>query len=174
MRLVISNSEAEVVHKRELGAIHATLRDLAANLLRVTRGAGRPYELANQAVAFVNACVAFREATGAYPMADEIAAALDLNDEPEWIRELEGTERALYDAKYVIIRGALQIVASEFLGQRTQVAAGSHELADGIRDHQAAIKAMRELRRKVAEKPHTVVRSKSKPSRKNVRPAPEG
>ena len=40
MRLVISNSEAEVVHKRELGAIHATLRDLAANLLRVgERGA---------------------------------------------------------------------------------------------------------------------------------------
>ena len=61
MRTVNSNSEAE------LAPIEVALRALAANILRVIRGAGQSSELVNQAVAFMGACIAFKEATELRP-----------------------------------------------------------------------------------------------------------
>jgi hypothetical protein len=168
MRLVSSNSEAEVVSKRELAAIRATLRALAANILRVIRGAGRSSELASQAAAFIEACISFKEAAGRFPFTDELEPMLALDYPPESIRELDETERALEDAKRTIISGALQVVASELLGQRTQATIGSHELADGARARQAAIKDMHEKRREAAGKSRRAGRPKRKPSRKKA------
>lgn len=174
MRLVSSNSEADLARKRELAAIRATLRALAANILRVIRGAGRSSELTTQAAAFIDACIGFKEAAGRFPFTDEVEPMLALDDRPEWFEELGETEQDLYDAKYVIVRGALQVVASELLGQRTQATIGSHELSDGIRAHQAALKASREQRRPAAEKPRGAAQSRSGPSRKKAPRGPEG
>jgi hypothetical protein len=66
VKLVSENSDAEIAENDALAAVEWALRDLAANILRVVRGAGKPYDLGRQAVEFANALVAYREAAGVY------------------------------------------------------------------------------------------------------------
>jgi hypothetical protein len=47
--------------------VERTLRELTANLMRVTRGAGRPFQIGQQAQGLVEALIAYRDATGLYP-----------------------------------------------------------------------------------------------------------
>jgi len=57
-------------------------------------------------------------------------------------------------AEHTILRGALQTIASELLGQRTQKSAGKRELRQGIRDwidnHERQVKKSREAARGAA------------------------
>lgn len=135
MRLVSSNSDTELARRRALATVEDTHRALAANIPRVIRGAGRASELTTQSAAFIEACVTFKEAAGVFPFTDDVERMLVLDDQSEWINKFGETERALHDAKHTIIRGALQVVASELLGQRPQATLGSHELSDGTRAH---------------------------------------
>jgi hypothetical protein len=43
MRIVSENSEADFARNTAMAKVDWALRDLTANLMRVTRGAGRPY-----------------------------------------------------------------------------------------------------------------------------------
>ena len=50
IKLVTSNNPADINRARALGSLSHSLRGLAANLMRVVRGAGKTYELAQQMV----------------------------------------------------------------------------------------------------------------------------
>lgn len=106
------------------------LRELTANLLRVTRGAGRPEDILLQTTTLMASFAAYREARGSYPPADEIATALRLESVPDgadegW-SEWDGAVR-------VMVRGALQIAAADLLSQPPQARAGRKELFAGYR-----------------------------------------
>jgi hypothetical protein len=137
------------------------IRDCAANMLRIIRGAGKPHELMRQMQKALNASEKFREVHGYWPQ-DVIANALCLEDEFEKHRARvhEGTlDQGALDrwwkdgtfermtAEHTIYRGALQIVASQLIGQSTQQAAGDRELHDGLRNYERAREDQRERRR---------------------------
>jgi hypothetical protein len=108
--------------------LNNALIDLAANLIRVVRGAGKSYQVGRDMAAGVRAYERYHQAYGHWPPSWEVSGILRL-------------ERAEYDddrATYTICRGALQIVASALLGQRPQRAAGETEVAEGIRYWEAA------------------------------------
>lgn len=154
MHIVSETSEAELARKRKEDAVHnamarvrSALVELGANLLRVTRGAGKSYELGTQANRFVEALISYQEAAGCYPDAVSLNGVLDFGHDEEFLSKLKGDARDEYYAKQAILRGALQTVASQMLGQLTIQRSGEKELSDGIQH----LNGIREKRRKLHE-----------------------
>lgn len=119
-----ARNEAAVAVRREL-------RELTANLMRVTRGAGRPELILPQTTALAAAFAAYRDVCGEAVPVEDLARALALevlpDDEfdeiwPDW-------DRAVRE----MVRGALQVAAAELLAQEAQAAAGRRELFGGFR-----------------------------------------
>jgi hypothetical protein len=122
------------------------LRDTAANMLRIIRGAGKPYELLRQLQKTLEAAIRFQEAHGHFP---DVASYLSF--ESEYQKTLDRIHRGELNRSYMsdrweddtfarmiaehgIICGALQLVASDLIGQRTQRAAGHSELHKGVHE----------------------------------------
>jgi hypothetical protein len=133
MRIVSENSEADLARRRAMAPVDWALRDLTANLMRITRGAGRPYEIGRQAQALVDALIEFRDATGVYPSPDEISDTLAIGRGPEDLEKISDDHLDEIFAERAIIRGCLRIVASRLLDQRLQVSAGESEMYGGIK-----------------------------------------
>jgi hypothetical protein len=125
MKVVADNPNFEHQRKEQQyrNRVDNALRELTANLLRITHGAGRPYEVFEQALRLLQACKEFREQLG-HPPDPEFSQML--NTAPEFDAP-EGDH-----ARHNIVRGALQITASCLIGQRLQINAGERELNDGI------------------------------------------
>jgi hypothetical protein len=137
MRIVSENSEADLAHQRAMAPVDWALRDLAANLMRVTRGAGRPHYVGRQAQALVEALSEYRDAIGYFPSPEEIANALAIERSPERIEQMSDEEFDLFRAEHAIVRGSLQIVASRLLDQKTQETAGEDEMYKGLGEIEA-------------------------------------
>jgi hypothetical protein len=133
------------------------LREAAANMLRIVRGAGKPYALLEQMSDVVAAAVKVREVTGQLPM-DILETVLHRESKTEAIQEKrrageidetsierwqdDGTFDKL-ESEDSIKAGVLQIIASQFVGQRTQECAGESEMRNGINE---AFKARQKAR----------------------------
>ena len=111
-------------------ALAEALRQLTANLVRVTRGAGRPEDVVLQTLTLMQCFSGYRESFGTYPSADEVAAALRLQELPD---PAEGGWEEWDAAVREMVRGALQIAAAELLAQAPQARAGRRELFAGYR-----------------------------------------
>jgi hypothetical protein len=120
--------------------------EVAANILRIIRGAGKPYSLLLEMKRTIDAAVKFQEAHGYWP--DHVMANT-LRLEPEHERILKGHKEGRFGqevvdhwmaddkfektmAEYAIQCGALQIIASDLLGQIPQRAAGDREFHEGL------------------------------------------
>jgi len=142
VKLVVENDPAEVKRRREFHNLRFFLIKLAANMLRVSRGAGRPSDVGEQCLAVLQSFEKYREEVGQYPLPQDIADALNFrksresNGYPEY--ESERTS-----AIQEIIAGSLQYVASEYLNQHPQIATGENQLLEGIRRLEAYHKADR-------------------------------
>ncbi|WMT78867.1 hypothetical protein [Bradyrhizobium sp. Ash2021] len=127
--------------------VERTIREVAANMLRIIRGAGKPYEILIQMKAVIDAAIKFQEVHNYWPN-DVIANELHLTskDEEYWEGEKQGrytkeqVERWLGDGRHqqiltehTIQRGALQAIASALIGQDMRQRAGESEFHDGLR-----------------------------------------
>jgi hypothetical protein len=125
------------------------IRDTAANMLRIIRGAGKPDELLMQMKKAIDSAIKFQELHGHLPT-DVIIDDLQVEDEMETFlaRGREGTtdqatidgwwkdgtfDRMMMMAERTIYRGALQAIASELIGQNTQQRRGENEFHEGLR-----------------------------------------
>jgi hypothetical protein len=122
------------------------LREAAANMLRIIRGAGKSYALLKQLSDVVSAAVKVQDVTGRLPT-DILETVLHRESKTEAIREKrragkideasierwheDGTFDQL-DAEDSIKGGVLQAIASQFVGQKTQECAGTSEMRNGI------------------------------------------
>lgn len=129
MELVSDNSDEEIARQRALQDLRWPMKDLAANLLRVVRGAGRPYELGPQMVEVLDALQAYKEVVGYYPSSQEIGDTINIRDLNNG-RPFDDMSLAVD----VVVQGALQKAASQLVGQSTQEAAGKSEMFVGIRE----------------------------------------
>jgi hypothetical protein len=129
--------------------LSGALRDVAANMLRIIRGAGKPYDLLRQIKTVVDVADRFQHLHQRFPN-DIIANSLRLESEAETIiararagdrfsqsdvdRWLEdGTFEKMW-AEHTVLCGSLQIIASDLIGQTTQKTAGQREFRDGLRE----------------------------------------
>jgi hypothetical protein len=132
MRIVSEKSEADLARERASDQVAWKIRELTANLLRITRGAGKPDEITMQMNDLAAATQGFWDAFGLSPYADEFPRALDVSNDPETTRQWRAEDRYRDDAEERIIRGVLQVVASRLVRQKTQETIGRHEMYDGI------------------------------------------
>jgi hypothetical protein len=134
------------------------IRETAANMLRIIRGAGKPYELLLQMKKVIDSAIKFQEVHGSWPN-DVMANKLRLEDEMDdclergragdlaqvhidrWMKD--GTFERM-SAEHTLYRGVLQIVASRMIGQNTQERAGDEEFHRGLRE----LEEIREKRRR--------------------------
>ncbi|SIO37069.1 hypothetical protein SAMN05444722_1722 [Rhodovulum sp. ES.010] len=136
--------DQETEHERACKAADEALRRLTANLLRVTRGAGKPWEIVGHAAEFVLAVEAAQR-TSEFGYSPERASAALRLEHFAFDRTREDIEmRMKLDAEHRIVCGALQIAASDLLGQNTHLQRGATEMSDGIRDLEDARAAIRQ------------------------------
>lgn len=146
MRIVSEQSEADIRRKRATDGLVRPLRELAGNLLRVIRGAGKPVELFRQMEACSAAIREYAEAHGHLPPSEVFNQLLDCDAAwhayRPWIEEnrKQFTDRLGDDAEWdsdVAMRrirnGALQAAASMLLNQIPQHSMGESEIDDGMR-----------------------------------------
>jgi hypothetical protein len=135
------------------------LHETAANMLRIIRGAGKPYELITQFNEAVKAAIKFKDAFGHWPPSHVLGEMLGMHDDVHAMDEKQSAGRftkedmdrwyedGTMDRKYAehsIKAGVLQIIASQFVGQTLQERAGESELSGGINQVIAAKKKSRE------------------------------
>ena len=60
IEVVSENSEEDLARRQAMDKVRWALRDLAANLMVITRGAGKPWEIGRQAQQLVNELLAYR------------------------------------------------------------------------------------------------------------------
>jgi hypothetical protein len=70
--------QAQMGRERSLGGVQRAVRELAANIMRIVEGSGRPEMIGPQAQALVFAIDAHRSIAGYAPSGDDIAAVLSL------------------------------------------------------------------------------------------------
>lgn len=150
MRLVSEQSNAEIRRRRALDQLTPALRQLTANLMRITRGAGHPERLASEMVACLEAMQAHQEAIGYGPPSEEIRAVLDPDEAQKEFRPWAGGSDAdkarweadgslgIEDAIREIRRASLQMTASMLVNQLTHVRKGEGDIFDAIRRLEAA------------------------------------
>jgi hypothetical protein len=156
-----------------------TLREAAANVLRVIRGAGRPGALIKQFNDVVIAAVNFQETAGHGILAATLVSILGVENEADEIFKKHASgqveqksidrwdEDGTFDRMYAegaIQRGALQIIASKLLDQSIQVCAGKSEMHEGIR----RVIAARERQRAAIDKESSVKTVRKKRDRKTA------
>ncbi|MBB6465585.1 hypothetical protein HNQ96_001443 [Aminobacter lissarensis] len=132
LRLAVENDQREIDHEQAKRDIEWPLRDLAANIIRVVRGAGKSYEIASQCVLVLKVFQQYRDRVGCWPSSWEIDEALSIRRESENPTYDDAWERE--HARDTIIRGALQVTASRLVGQNTQEQRGRSEMMDGVRE----------------------------------------
>lgn len=90
LRLAVANGQKDVDRDRAKQGISWPLRKLAANIIRVARGAGRPWEVGQQCQHVVESFEAYKEVCGVWPSSEEVQETLSarskitdrLKDEP--------------------------------------------------------------------------------------------
>ena len=127
-RLVVENDPAELRRAQALQEISFPLRDLAANVMRVSRGAGKSYALGIQCAEVIASFERYRELTNQWASSWEIDAILRVRN----VGLFESGYSEHDDAVDDIIGGSLQISASRLLDQKTQERAGEREMYSGL------------------------------------------
>jgi hypothetical protein len=147
MRIVSEKSEADVAHHHALERVERRLRELAANLLRIIRGAGKPYEMILQMVELVEAIQAYQAVVGRAPW-EEFNRALDVSRDIKDMQHWNAEDRHRDDAEHQIIQGVLQVVASRLVRQLNQETIGQGEMSAGLRAFESYRAKARKVRLK--------------------------
>lgn len=159
MKIVSSQTDEERGEYRARLELRWALRRLAANLLRVVRGAGKPSDLGRQIQEVIEVYLDYREATGHFPESQLVSDALavsktdsledwkasfpdDVDDShfERWLQDGSFNQARAVDA---IVRASLQIAASRLLNQKTQERSAEHSLSQALDEHERSREEMR-------------------------------
>ena len=132
LRLAASRSDASIRQHEALQDIRLPLRELAANLMRVARGAGNAYLIEKQAIALVEALTEYRQSVGCGASDSALAEALTIGPDWDTLGECEAVEVDRSLAEWAIVKGSLQMAASDLLGQASQRSVGEKEMFQGL------------------------------------------
>lgn len=130
VRLVVENSEKDLAKARALERVEAAFLEHTANLLRVVRGAGKPYLIGRQASELIKAMQDHWDAANCYPSSGELSDMLELRYRFEdQARDDDMFERA----EHQVVRASLQIAASRLAEQHMHETRGRSDMHDAMR-----------------------------------------
>lgn len=169
LKVVSENSQRQIDEAHAQDLVDHRIRELAANLIRVVRGAGKPHEVIFQCDKVVKAALEYRESAGHLPTSFSVASALGL--EGERIRDYDSFEGLRQLATRKMLDGGMQVVASRLLNQLTQEHRGESQLYEGFRDLEHLYEEIRKQRAAEERARRSVARAKTKAksAKKSVR-----
>lgn len=158
IRVVSEVSKKDIEKNRVKKELEHTLRNMAANLLRIIRGAGKSYDLPNNLVDCLDAYRAFEAAHGHFPDEHTVITALDPDEGNKKIlgddsTDLEWSLWEIAASEDAITMASLQIVASMLVHQRLQETRARNDLNQSIRAmdrYRAQMQALRAAKTKPA------------------------
>lgn len=130
VQLIAEQSAEELARRRAAEDIIWPLRELACNLMRVARGAGKPQDVGKHAAAVVDSFEKYAAVSKLWPSPHEIATALTVDSSDDGLSDRPYDE--LDQALTTMMLGGLQMAASELLGQLSQKSAGRSQLFEGL------------------------------------------
>lgn len=131
IRLAVENNQRELNRRSAEMDLRWHLKKLAANVIRIVRGAGSPAELGRQCADVVKVYHDYHEAVGEWPSSNLISDILSLRH-----REYRAKTDRAWEWEYAVrqmVAGGLQVAASQLMAQNTQERAGESEMFDGLR-----------------------------------------
>jgi hypothetical protein len=149
MRVVSENSEQDLAKRSAAEQLEYGLRELAANMMRVVRGAGKPYEIAPQIFGLTGLLQDYKEAVGTWPSSYDVGQMLELGYRFEHLAARDDSEDMFHRAEHEVMRASLQFAASRLMEQRTQETRASSDMHDAMR----RIEEIRAERRRQRGKP---------------------
>lgn len=132
IRLAVANDQSGIDKARAKEAIEWPLRELAANVMRISRGAGKPYEILEDCIKVVQRFQQYREVHGVWPSSSEVQEILNFHD-PR-LRDYSLPYDEMAHAIERIARGSLRMAAGRLVSQQLQADHGENEMLDGIRE----------------------------------------
>ncbi|NTI22068.1 hypothetical protein G6M87_09355 [Rhizobium rhizogenes] len=167
LAVVAENSQKQIDTEYAQQRVDRAMVELAANIMRVVRGAGKPEELIRQCVDVVNTAVAFDEVTHAFPSPFSLATAIQLKHDP--LEHGNAFWVGRQTAYRKMVSGALQFSASRLLGQLTQERRGESEMDEAFRNLEGAHEALRKRRATEEREARGTANSGKKPAKKKAK-----
>jgi hypothetical protein len=130
MDVLDGDFQHELARERALDGVQRAVRELAANILNIVRGAGRSEVIAAQAQALVHAIEAHRNIAGCAPSSSEIAGALNIVANADRVAMLNIQHRAELHATQSMIFGALMIAGARLTDIRAHTPGGIEGLTE--------------------------------------------
>lgn len=156
LRIAAQNTDDEIAIQATIDRLGWYLRDLTSNLLRVTRGAGKPTKIAYDCSNVLKAVEEYKEITGSWPDGRIATEALSIRDpfidDPKFDRWRD--EMQLADE---VLLGSIQVVASRMLDQKLQIKAGENQMSRALR----GLEALKKERAKEFAKKHGAPKPRS-------------
>lgn len=124
----------DLSQERQLHELDARLSALAAEILRVLAGAGRPWEIPNLALEYsLSVQAAMNAGMSSTDIDAAVSAALDLEEAYYCLRP-HLRDRAWGPPRHMnlVVKGALRYAAAEILLQRVQSTRGEGLVRDGM------------------------------------------
>jgi hypothetical protein len=169
LTVVAENTQTEIDTAWAQQTFDSQLIELAANIIRVVRGAGRPYEIILQCDKVVKAEIAVHNQAGRMPSDYSVATALLL--EREEIDDYHSFRGGKKLAMRRMVRGGLQFTASSLLGQPLQIKQGEREMDDAFDELERLYEELRKKREAEARAARARAAPRRKPTQKKARKA---
>jgi len=162
---VVTENSPETLRERELlNRLTWALRELTANLMRISRGAGKPVSVVVQSAEVVSIVREYEDLTGHGAPVETVSEALSVRVDWEVLFNLPEDERKRRRVNERVIAGALQVAASRLLDQKTHATRGDDEMFEGMQRIQEVreerIKA-RQAAVRLQKKPKTAAKKKT-------------
>jgi hypothetical protein len=128
-----TEKEIKINHVRD-EAIRA-LQELTGNLLRIVRGAGKPYELDHLAFQYLISHKAFWETSGQWLSDGDMKLALDVYRRPEGGASPDPSVWVSFESECSVedaVQASLQLAASRILGDKLRERRGESDLTDAM------------------------------------------
>jgi hypothetical protein len=149
--------------QQALSEVRGALRALAANIVQIVRGAGKPLELSAQVEAFSAALGAFEKAAeGRHPKAWEFAGMLRVDIEPKLPTPTTEDDLAEHYAQHAIIHASLQLAAARLLEQEPGAAEALAELHTALNGFE---ETKRRIEKRRGDDEHVAAQMQAKTSR---------
>jgi hypothetical protein len=135
IRIVSEQTEKDIERNRTREEVGFVLREMAANLLRIIRGAGKGYHLMGEMIACVKAFQDFHDAHGHWPDSYSIQKALEFDEVPSPPLDAPDShwdEWNVTNAEMNVCKASLRIAAARLLEQKLQEDHGHNDLRAAI------------------------------------------